>query len=258
MKIYNNLITIKKNEIESLKEILGVSRISTSEIRRNKLKRKIKSIYISSEVKGKYRLRSYKRIYFDKNYNEDPSIVEIKEGGVSLKFDLKKVYYDNTYANERALFLNQIGNRSAKKEISIDVLYGGIGVLGFYLLRCPLIKNTTIVDYNPSCKKWFEESKELQPKKHKNRINFVESKVRDYLKITNNKIAVCIAPLNRIPLVALIRTYEEVYFYILLAKLEVDNYAKSLTSRKVRLTYRVAKEYSSSSIIYLFHLIRSI
>jgi tRNA G37 N-methylase Trm5 len=164
VKIYDNVITIKEVEKEKLLKILGIPKLTKKLVRNNKLNKKIKSIYIASKVRGKYRLRSYRRIYRDLQIDENSSIVRINEKNISLIFDLKKVYYDNTYSNERDLFTTTISQKNIKNKLKIDVLYGGIGVLGFSLIRLPVIESVTIVDFNPFCKKWYEESLKLQSK----------------------------------------------------------------------------------------------
>ena len=262
MKIYDKIITIKKQELSKLKRILGVSTLKRSLIRHNRLRKPIKSIYIISRVKGKYRLRTHRRIYYDKSFNESPSQAEIKEGNIKVSLDVKKVYYDTSYCNERLLFTKLLSNRKEKNKVTIDVLYGGIGILGFHLIRIPEVLSCRVVDYNPHCTEWFFKSLEKQPKRYIPKIQFIESSITTHLltkvkeeEDKTKKIAVCIAPLNKIPLKKILKNYDQVFYYLLLDNVEVEGYLSQFNSNKIgKVSFRKVKEYCKGSAIYLINI----
>jgi len=254
MKIYNDIITIKQGGIDKLKKILGVNSIIKKEVRLNILNKSIKSIYIASKVRGKYRLRSFKRIYYDSSFSSElPSVALFKENSINIILDLKKVYYDSTYANERKKLLNQL-NQVFKVPQSIDILYGGIGIFGFYLAEITKIDRINIIDFNPACEEWFFKSLLFQPKRIQEKLFFLKEAVLSSSIIKRAKTAICIAPLSTLPLKKLLLLYEEIYYYKNIPNinyplyiLAIENIAKVCLIRKV-------KEYSKDSSIYLIHI----
>lgn len=254
MKIYNNIILIKKDQIEKLKSILKINKINKKEINNNALKRKIKSIYLSSKVKGKYTLRTLKRIYFNKDFNEDPEITILKENNITLFLNLKKVYYDLSYCTERQILFLFFKETFKEQIEAIDVLYGGIGILGFYLAKLKNILKINIVDFNVFCQFCFLKSLDYQSKDAKKKLIFIKGTVNQYIKETTAKIAICIAPLSKISLKKLSSKYFHLFFYLLLKNNLLNAYEQQLKKYYTKIHVRKVKEYSIDSAIYLFYL----
>lgn len=251
MKFLNDVLLLKRNELPSLLKWSSSSSLREvfKKARKGLLLKKINSIYYYSEVKGKRRVRSYKKL-FSITKDTSSSVVEVKENNIKVVFDFKKVYYDLTYSNERSLLSKRI------KEIEegpVDILYGGIGILGFYLSDKRIV---TIVDNNPYCKDYFEKSLLLQKRIVRQNTSFILSTVHNYLRKSTSRIMIAVAPLIRNNYKAYSRTYDHIFFYQLINKVEVLVYLEDLKKVFSRVEMRIAKEYSNHHNIYLIQAIK--
>jgi tRNA G37 N-methylase Trm5 len=251
MKIVGDTLLFKKEEEQKVKKLISVNRLTYSLIKKSIVNcqlKKIKVIYRISKVRGKNRIRSYKRIFLDPNREGglSPSEVLFKENNYRFLIDLKKVYFDSSYSNEKNRLSTQLNGEE------IDILYGGAGFFGVYLSKN--FNKINIIDHNSCCREYLDKNNHLNSIKN---LSFINSTVEAYLLNKNERKGIMLAvnPLNEKMYPFYFEKYKKVYFYKLLNDLEIPLFCKKLTLIGYNINYyKKIKKYSYDSTIYYFDL----
>ncbi len=205
---------------------------------------KLKNIFKKThKVDGSYRVRGLKRIYGSSN------IVEYKENGIRMRFDITRVFFSPRLAHERERIAKLV-----KPNEHVLVLFAGVGPFSLLIGKtCPTCVVASI-ELNPEAVKYFKQNIKLNKLKN---VSIIEGDVKEKIHMFNQWADRIIMPLPKDAeyflkdVESVVKRGTIIHFYTFCSRKNSFNEARNKIlknfSRKIKiLNIKKVKEYSPS------------
>ncbi len=201
---------------------------------------RVKTVYRKNPVYGEYRLRDLELIY-----GEDISETITKENGITLKLDVKKVFYSPRMAYDRAKTLEYI-----KQGETVLVGFAGVGPYPILIKKKFPMNKVIGIEINETAYKYFLENIKI------NKVD-VEVILGDFCKnIIKADRIIMPMPMGGIEYLKCINQEAYIHTYLFVDSKNPLEDGKNQISKYIRdfkiLDYRRLRSYSKSLDEYVF------